>query len=92
MGLDRVINSPAKSSSNWDSKNPDPASSCVPYRIYNIGNSSPVGLMEYIETMENAIGKKAIKEFLPMQPGDVLDTYCDVSDLEKDFGYRPKQH
>ena len=89
-GLVRVINSPAKSSSNWDSKNPDPASSCVPYRIYNIGNSSPVGLMEYIETMENAIGKKAIKEFLPMQPGDVLDTYCDVSDLEKDFRYRPK--
>jgi UDP-glucuronate 4-epimerase len=89
-GLFRVINSPAKSSSNWDSKNPDSASSCVPYRIYNIGNSSPVGLMEYIETMEDAIGKKAIKEFLPMQPGDVLDTYCDVSDLEKDFGYRPK--
>lgn len=89
-GLVRVINCPAKSSNNWDSKNPDPASSCVPYRIYNIGNSSPVGLMEYIEKMEDAIGKKAIKEFLPMQPGDVLDTYCDVSDLEKDFGYRPK--
>lgn len=89
-GLVRVINCPAKSSDNWDSKNPDPASSCVPYRIYNIGNSSPVGLMEYIEKMEDAIGKKAIKEFLPMQPGDVLDTYCDVSDLEKDFRYRPK--
>jgi UDP-glucuronate 4-epimerase len=62
----------------------------VPYRIYNIGSSSPVRLMDYIETLEETLGKKAIKEFLPMQPGDVLNTSCDVSDLEKDFGYRPK--
>ena len=59
------------------------------YRIYNIGSSSPVRLMDYIETLEKALGKKTAKEFRPMQPGDVLNTYCDVTDLEKEFGYRP---
>ena len=88
-GVVRVINKPAESLEMWQSDNPDPATSCVPYKIYNIGNSSPVRLMDYIETMENALGKKAIKEFLPMQPGDVLNTFSDVSDLEKEFDYRP---
>lgn len=88
-GVVRVINKPASPSPVWDSGNPDPASSNVPYRIYNIGNSSPVRLMDYIETMEKAFGKKAIKEFLPMQPGDVQHTFSDVSDLEYEFGYRP---
>ena len=88
-GVVRVINKPAESSETWLSDNPDPATSSAPYRIYNIGNSSPVKLMDYIEAMERALGKKAIKEFLPMQQGDVLNTYSDVSDLEDEFGYRP---
>jgi UDP-glucuronate 4-epimerase len=88
-GVVRVINKPADKSETWQSDNPDPATSSVPYRIYNIGNSSPVKLMDYIEAMENVLGKKAIKEFLPMQQGDVLNTYSDVSDLEDEFGYRP---
>jgi len=68
----------------------DPSFSTAPYRVYNIGSSAPVKLMDYIEALEDALGKKAIKEFLPMQAGDVLNTYCDVSDLERDYGYRPK--
>ena len=68
----------------------DPSCSTAPYRVYNIGSSSPVKLIDYIEAMEKALGRKAIKKLLPMQPGDVLNTYCDVSDLERDFGYRPK--
>lgn len=88
-GIVRVLSKPATPNLNWNSNNPDPASSSVPYRLYNIGSSTPVRLMDYIETLEDCLGKKAIKEFLPMQPGDVLNTYCDVSDLEKDFGYCP---
>lgn len=61
-----------------------------PYKIYNIGNNKPERLMYFIETLENAIGKKAKKEFLPMQPGDVYQTYADISELEKDFGFKPK--
>jgi len=68
----------------------DPSFSTAPYRVYNIGSSAPVKLMDYIETLEDALGKKAVKEFLPMQAGDVLNTFCDVSDLERDYGYRPK--
>jgi UDP-glucuronate 4-epimerase len=89
-GVARVIKQPSKASDQWDAENPDPASSNVPYKVYNIGNSSPVRLMDYIETLENALGKKAIKEYLPMQPGDVLNTSSDMSDLEIDFGYKPK--
>lgn len=61
-----------------------------PYKIYNIGNNKTERLMYFIETLENAIGKKAKKEFLPMQPGDVYQTYADISELEKDFGFKPK--
>lgn len=89
-GVVRVINKPAEISVEWNAEIPDPASSCVPYKIYNIGNSSPVRLLDYIETMESALGRKAIKEFLPMQPGDVLNTFSDVSDLENELGYRPE--
>jgi UDP-glucuronate 4-epimerase len=88
-GVVRVINRPATANVLWNALAPDPATSSEPYRIYNIGSSSPVRLMDYIETLEKALGKKAAKEFLPMQPGDVVNTYCDVSDLEKEFGYRP---
>ena len=89
-GIFQVSKRPPQSNPEWNGIEPDPASSPAPYRIYNIGNNHPVPLMDFIITMENALGKKAIKEFLPMQPGDVIDTYADVSPMEKDFGYRSK--
>jgi UDP-glucuronate 4-epimerase len=73
----------------WNSDRPDPGSSKVAYRLYNIGNNQPVPLMEFIETIENVLGKKAKKEFLPMQPGDVPSTYADVQDLESEVGFKP---
>lgn len=88
-GVVRVIDTPATMNSEWNAHLPDPATSSAPYKVYNIGNSSPVKLMNYIETMEQAFGKKAIKEFLPMQPGDVQHTYSDISGFEKATGYRP---
>ncbi|MGH8454750.1 MAG: capsular biosynthesis protein CpsI, partial [Nevskiales bacterium] len=68
---------------------PDPASSSAPFRIFNIGNSNPVKLNEFIEAIEEALGRKAIRELLPLQPGDVPDTYADVSELVQSVGYRP---
>ncbi len=73
----------------WSGARPDPASSRAPYRVYNIGNNQPVELMHLIATLEAAIGKPAIKEMLPMQPGDVPATYADVDDLGRDVGFRP---
>ena len=88
-GLIKVIDNPAKANPNWDSKNPTPDSSSAPYRVYNIGNNAPVSLMEFIETIENALGIVAQKNMLPMQDGDVVSTYADTSDLMKDFEYKP---
>lgn len=88
-GIIRVINKPATVNASWNASAPDPASSSAPYKVYNIGNSSPVKLMDYIKTMEQAFEKEAIKTFLPMQPGDVQHTFSDVSDLEKEIGYKP---
>ena len=88
-GIIRVIDNPAKSNQNWNSNNPDPGTSSAPYRVYNIGNSNPVQLMDYISALENAIGKVAIKNMLPIQMGDVPATWADTSDLEKDLGYKP---
>ena len=88
-GVIRILDKPSAPNKDWSGKKPDPASSVAPYRIYNIGNSRPVNLMDFIETLEKYLGKKAIKEFMPMQPGDVHQTYADVNELEKDFGYRP---
>ncbi len=86
-GVIRVMDRPAKP----NNKNMDDisASNLAPYKIYNIGNSSPVQLMEYISAIEKTLGKKAKKEFLPMQPGDVPRTEADVTDLVKDIGYKP---
>jgi UDP-glucuronate 4-epimerase len=89
-GIIRVLDKPAKADPKWDSKKPDPATSSAPYRLYNIGNSSPVKLMHFIEALENAIGKKAIINMLPMQAGDVLLTDADMSDLEQQFQYHPQ--
>lgn len=74
----------------WNSDEPDPATSSAPYRIYNIGNNNPVKLSAYIEAIEDALEMKAIKEYLPLQPGDVPDTFADVSSLEQEVGYRPE--
>jgi len=88
-GIIRVLDRPAPINPNWDSNNPDPATSSAPYRVYNIGNNNPVELMDYIEALETSLGKKAEKELLPLQPGDVPDTYADVDDLVEEFGYKP---
>lgn len=89
-GVIRVIDKPAEPNPYWDSNNPDPATSSAPYRVYNIGNNDPVKLMDYIETLEALLGKKAQKKLLPIQPGDVPDTYADVIDLQEQFDYKPK--
>jgi UDP-glucuronate 4-epimerase len=88
-GVIRVIDKPAQPNTNWTGENPDPATSLAPYRIYNIGNNNPVHLLTFIETLEKCLGKEAIKNLLPLQPGDVPDTYADVSDLVNDLGYKP---
>jgi UDP-glucuronate 4-epimerase len=88
-GIVRVLDKPATPDLTWDSNNPDPASSTSPFKVYNIGNNNPVELMDYIEALESSLNKKAEKELLPLQPGDVPDTYADVDDLVKDFNYKP---
>ncbi len=88
-GLVRVIDHPPRGNPEWSGKHPDPGSSRAPYKIYNIGNNNPVKLMDFITAIEKAIGKEAKKNLLPIQPGDVPETYADVSDLIEDLGYRP---
>lgn len=83
--LDRV----ATANTGWDSDRPDPGTSNAPYRLYNIGNAQPVDLMHYIEVLEQRLGLKAEKNLLPLQQGDVPDTWADVEDLVTDVGYRP---
>ena len=89
-GIVRVIDNPAKPNSAFDSQNPDPSSSPAPYKVYNIGNNAPVKLMDFIEALEEKIGKKAKKNMLPIQAGDVPSTYADVTDLIEDLGYKPQ--
>lgn len=89
-GVLLVADRPATSNSNFDRQRPDPSSSTAPYKLYNIGNSSPVPLLEFIEAIEKGLGKKAKMEFLPMQPGDVVETHADISELILDMGYKPK--
>jgi UDP-glucuronate 4-epimerase len=88
-GVLRVIDNPAQKNNHWDGNCPDPGTSLAPYRIYNIGNNNPVSLLNFIETLEKCLGKEAKKTLLPMQQGDVPDTYADVSDLISDFDYKP---
>ena len=88
-GIINVIDNPAISNNDFDANNPSPDISSAPYRVYNIGNNAPVSLMEFIETLEDKIGKIADKNFLPIQPGDVESTYADTSDLINDFNYKP---
>jgi UDP-glucuronate 4-epimerase len=88
-GVVRTLDRPAQINTNWDSSNPDPASAAAPYRIYNIGSNNPVELSRYIEVLEECLGKKAQKNLLPLQLGDVPDTYADVDALISDVGYKP---
>jgi UDP-glucuronate 4-epimerase len=88
-GIVRVVDHPATPAPAWTGDHPDPATSYAPWRIFNIGNSQPVNLMRYIEVIEQCLGRKAVLELLPMQPGDVRATTADVSDLEQAVGFRP---
>jgi len=88
-GVVRAAERIAQPDPRWDSNAPDPASSFAPFRIYNIGNNEPVELMRYIEVIEECLGRKAQKNFLPMQLGDVPDTFADIEDLVQEVGYRP---
>ncbi|WP_421620842.1 NAD-dependent epimerase [Alkalilimnicola ehrlichii] len=88
-GVIRVLDKPAQPNPEWNGARPDPGTSKAPWRVYNIGNNNPVNLMDYIGALEEALGKEAIKEFLPLQSGDVPDTYADSTELEKAVGYKP---
>jgi UDP-glucuronate 4-epimerase len=88
-GVVRVMQKTPASNPEWSGDDPDPATSKAPWRVYNIGNNRPVELMRYIEVIEECLGKEAEKNLLPMQPGDVPDTYADVSALSADTGYQP---
>ena len=89
-GLSRVIDNPAKANPNWDGNTPDPGSSFAPWKVYNIGSNNPVKLNDYIAEIEKNVGKKAITNLLPLQPGDVVATYADVEDLFNTFNFKPK--
>jgi UDP-glucuronate 4-epimerase len=88
-GVIRVLDRPAPPNPVCSGAKPDPGSSAAPWRVYNIGNNQPVELMDYIAALEKALGKMAEMHLLPLQPGDVPDTYADVSDLAEQFGYKP---
>ncbi len=89
-GVTKVLDKLAQPNLSWSSENPDPGTSTAPYRVYNIGNNTPVHLLDFIQALEEAIGKKAEKNLLPMQAGDVPDTYADVVDLIAEFDYKPE--
>jgi len=88
-GIIRILEVPATCNLKWNSDQPDPGSSNAPWRVYNIGNNKPIELMDYIAALEKALGKKAEKEFLPLQAGDVPETYANVDDLVEQFDYKP---
>jgi len=88
-GVVRACARIAQPDPHWDSRAPDPATSSAPFRLYNIGNHQPVQLMRYIEVIEECLGRKAQMNFLPLQPGDVPETFADIDDLVRDVGYRP---
>jgi UDP-glucuronate 4-epimerase len=88
-GVIRTLDRVPRPNPDWSGDHPDSASSTAPYALYNIGNNQPVELLHYIEVLENCLGMKAEKNLLPLQPGDVPDTYADVQDLVRDVGYKP---
>ncbi|MBN7816128.1 NAD-dependent epimerase [Algoriphagus pacificus] len=91
-GVIRVADRPASANKDFDPQNPDPGSGRAPFKVYNIGNSSPVLLMDYIKAVEKGLGKEAKMELLPLQPGDVPASHADVTDLVRDTGYKPATH
>ena len=88
-GVFRVMQRPAEGNPSWNGDAPDPGTARAPYRIYNIGNNRPTELSDFIMAIENALGMEARRELLPMQPGDVSETFADIDDLSADFGFRP---
>ena len=88
-GIIPLLQQPAEPDPLWDSQNPSPGTSCAPYRVYNIGNNKPVALEEFIACIEAALAKKAVKNYLPMQPGDVLATYANIDALHEATGFTP---
>ncbi|MBE3022670.1 NAD-dependent epimerase [Campylobacter sp. 7477a] len=88
-GIIKCVDNPARPNPKWNAKNPDPATSSAPFKVYNIGNNSPVELMDYIKAVEIRIGREIEKNFMPLQAGDVPATFADVSDLVEDFNYKP---
>lgn len=88
-GVVRVLDKPAEPNPAWSGEAPDAATSRAPYRLYNIGNHQPIDLVRYIDVLEQSLGRKATRNLLPLQPGDVPDTFADVDDLVQDFDYRP---
>ena len=88
-GMVRVVDRPAEPNRTWSGDQPDPGSSVAPYKLYNIGNNQPVELLRFIEVLEDQLGVKAVKNMLPLQPGDVPATYADVDDLVRDVGFKP---
>jgi UDP-glucuronate 4-epimerase len=88
-GIVRLLPVVPKGNPDWNGEDPDPATSFAPYRIYNIGNNKPVELLYFIEVLESKLGKSAVKNFLPMQDGDVPETYANVDDLMNDVGFKP---
>jgi len=88
-GIIRILDRPAPPNPSWNSAQPDPGTSTAPWRVYNIGNNKPVELLDYIAAIEKALGKKAQMNLLPLQPGDVPDTFADVQDLVEQFDYKP---
>ena len=88
-GVIRVVDKIPHPNPDWSGSRPDPGTSSAPYRLYNIGNNQPVELLRYIELLEENLGKKAIKNLVPMQPGDVPETYADITDLVQAIDYAP---
>jgi len=90
-GIIQVMDNPPQKNSQWTSNSPEsPSSSIAPYKLYNLGNNKPVKLLDFIRTIEKSIGVKANLNFLPMQPGDVVKTWADITDLKNDFDYKPE--
>ena len=88
-GIEKILSNPPAENKEWDPANPDPSSSSAPYRIYNIGNNSPVALLDFIKAIEKATGKEAIMKMEDIQPGDVVKTWADVQGLIDHYGYKP---
>ncbi|MHA1546160.1 MAG: NAD-dependent epimerase/dehydratase family protein, partial [Alphaproteobacteria bacterium] len=89
-GVVKIAERPAEPDPQWNSQAPDPASSQAPYRVYNIGNNQPVSLLHFIEEIEKCLGRSAVKNFLPLQNGDVPETYADIGALQASVGFTPK--